>query len=176
MLNQSLFIRDRARAADGTASARHKYRPATLAEMRDMYARAIEEDFNAQRANSLLGSPGETGEYLRQRLGLLPYECFYVVYLTTRHRIIRGEEHARGTIDGARVHPREIVRRTIELNAAAVIFAHNHPSGAAEPSQADELLTNRLREALNLIDVRVLDHLVVTGHGAMCSFAERGLL
>ncbi|HEV2700046.1 MAG TPA: JAB domain-containing protein, partial [Steroidobacteraceae bacterium] len=93
----------------------------------------------------------------------------------TRHRLIAFEELFRGTIDGASVHPREVVRQTLARNSAAVILAHNHPSGVAEPSQADELITQRLRDALALVDVRVLYHLIVGGDRCM-SFAERGLL
>ena len=100
---------------------------------------------------------------------------FACLFLDTRHRIITYEELFRGTIDGASVHPREVVRRALQHNAAAVIFAHNHPSGVAEPSQADQRLTRRLSEALGLIDVRVLDHLVIGDHAAV-SFAQRGMI
>jgi DNA repair protein RadC len=97
------------------------------------------------------------------------------LHLDTRHWLIAFEEMFRGTIDGASVHPREVVRQTLARNSAAVIFAHNHPSGVAEPSQADELITQRLRDALALVDVRVLDHLIIGGDRCM-SFAERGLI
>jgi DNA repair protein RadC len=100
---------------------------------------------------------------------------FTCLFLDNRHRVIECEELFRGTIDGASVHPREVVKRALQLNAAALILAHNHPSGVAEPSQADQQLTRRLREALGLVDIRVLDHLVV-GDGEAVSFAERGLL
>lgn len=122
-----------------------------------------------------LTSPAETRAFLCARLRGYPFEVFACLFLDNRHRVIRYEELFRGTIDGASVHPREVVRRALGHNAAAVIFAHNHPSGAAEPSQADRAITRRLHEALALIDVRVLDHLVV-GHGESTSFAERGLL
>jgi len=122
-----------------------------------------------------LSSPGEVREYLSARLRDRPYEVFCCLYLDNRNRLITIEELFRGTIDGASVHPREVVRQAIAHNAAAVILAHNHPSGIAEPSQADEAITRRLRNALALVDIRVLDHLVI-GDGAIVSFAERGLL
>ena len=100
---------------------------------------------------------------------------FGVLFLDNRHRVLAFEELFRGTIDGASVHPREVVRRALQLNAAAVILSHNHPSGVAEPSQADRQITARLREALDLVGIRVLDHLVV-GDGDCCSLADRGLL
>jgi DNA repair protein RadC len=100
---------------------------------------------------------------------------FCVLFLTNRHRVIAFEEMFRGTIDGATVHPREVVKQALRLNAAAVILAHNHPSGVSEPSRADEAITRRLRDALALVDIRVLDHLIVGG-SEITSLAERGLL
>lgn len=126
-------------------------------------------------AGSALANPRATREFLRMRLRDLPYEVFAIVYLDSRHRVIGFEELFRGTIDGASVHPREVVKQALAKNAAAVILTHNHPSGLAEPSQADELITRRLKEALALVDIRVLDHLVV-GDAVCESFAERGLL
>ena len=122
-----------------------------------------------------LANPRATREFLRMRLRDLEHEVFCCLYLDNRHRVIAFEELFRGTIDGASVHPREVVKRALTRNAAAVILAHNHPSGVAEPSQADELITRRLKEALALVEIRVIDHLVV-GDGACTSFAERGLL
>ncbi len=122
-----------------------------------------------------LNSPGEVREYLAARLRDRPYEVFCCLYLDNRNRLITIEELFRGTIDGASVHPREVVRQAMTHNAAAVILAHNHPSGVAEPSQADEAITRRLANALALVDIRVLDHLVI-GDGRTVSFAERGLL
>lgn len=122
-----------------------------------------------------LTSPAAVRDFLHARLRDLPYEVFCCLYLDNRNRLISFEELFRGTIDGASVHPREVVRQALAHNAAALILAHNHPSGVAEPSQADELITRRLRSALGLVDIRVLDHLVV-GDGATVSFAERGLL
>ena len=120
-------------------------------------------------------SPETTRDYLKLRLYGLQYEVFACLFLDSRHRVIVYEELFRGTIDGASVHPREVVRKVIETGAAAVILAHNHPSGVAEPSQADMKITQRLKDALSLIDVRVLDHFIV-GDGQGTSLAERGLL
>lgn len=127
------------------------------------------------RQGPLMASPESTRAFLVSQLRDRPYETFCCLYLDNRHRLIRFEELFRGTIDGASVHPREVVRQALHYNAAALILAHNHPSGVAEPSQADELITRRLRESLALIDIRVLDHFIV-GDGACVSFAERGLL
>ncbi|HET7395481.1 MAG TPA: DNA repair protein RadC [Gammaproteobacteria bacterium] len=122
-----------------------------------------------------LTDPAATRQYLSATLRDLPHEVFACLYLDTRHRVISWEELFRGTLDGTSVHPREVVKRALGHNAAALIFAHNHPSGVAEPSDADRRLTRRLREALALVDIRVLDHFVV-GDGETVSFAERGLL
>jgi len=120
-------------------------------------------------------NPDDTKRYLRARLREYPYEVFACLFLDTRHRVIACEELFRGTIDGASVHPREVLRRALEHNAAALILAHNHPSGIAEPSQADRRITERLREVMALVDIQVLDHIVV-GDQESVSFAERGWL
>jgi DNA repair protein RadC len=122
-----------------------------------------------------LENPEATRQFLSSRLRHLPYEVFACLFLDNRHRLIDFEELFRGTIDGASVHPREVVRRALHHNAAAIILAHNHPSGIAEPSRADVQLTRRLVESLSLVDIRVLDHVVV-GDGYGVSFAERGLI
>lgn len=122
-----------------------------------------------------LDSPSATREFLRAQLRDRPHEIFCCLHLDNRHRLIAFEELFRGTIDGASVYPREVVKQALARNAAAVIVAHNHPSGIAEPSQADELITHRLKEALALVDIRLLDHVVV-GDVSCISFAERGLL
>jgi DNA repair protein RadC len=122
-----------------------------------------------------LTDPEATRRFLIGKLRDLPHEVFACLYLDNRHRVIAFEELFRGTLDGASVHPREVVKATLRHNAAALILAHNHPSGVAEPSDADRLITRRLREALGLVDVRVLDHFVV-GDGYAVSFAERGWL
>jgi len=127
------------------------------------------------KRSDALTDPRACGEYLRARIGGYPYEVFVALFLDNRHRVIVCEELFRGTIDGASVHPREVVRRCLEHNAAAVVFAHNHPSGVAEPSQADCEITAELGRALSLIGVRILDHFIV-GMGMPLSLAERGLL
>ncbi len=127
------------------------------------------------KAGPSLASPRATCDFLSAKLRDLEHEVFCCLYLDKRHRLIEYEELFRGTIDGASVHPREIVKLALQRNSAAVIVAHNHPSGIAEPSQADELITQRVKEALGLVDIRLLDHIIV-GDGASVSFAERGLL
>jgi DNA repair protein RadC len=122
-----------------------------------------------------LESPRATREYLVVRLAPLEHEVFCCIFLDNRHRVIAFEELFRGTVDGTSVHPREVIKRTLAHNAAAVILAHNHPSGVAEPSQADELITLRLKDGLAQIDVRLLDHLIVGG-ATIVSLAERGVL
>lgn len=119
--------------------------------------------------------PAMTREFLKNKLSRHRREVFGCMFLDNQHRLIRYEELFFGTIDGASVHPREVVKRALETNSAAVIFAHNHPSGIAEPSQADQRITDRLKSALLLVDVRVLDHMIV-GEAEVMSFAERGLL
>ncbi|MCK9550618.1 DNA repair protein RadC [Aquamicrobium sp.] len=127
------------------------------------------------RAGKTLSSPAETRDFLRLRLAEYRNEVFGCLFLDNRHRIIAVRELFHGTIDGASVHPRVVVQHALEVNAAAMVFFHNHPSGVAEPSRADEMLTRRLKEALALVDVRVLDHFVVSADESV-SFAERGLL
>lgn len=127
-----------------------------------------------QRGEALT-NPEMTGDYLAAELRGHPHEVFACLFLDNRHRVISFEKMFTGTIDGASVHPREVVRQALFHNAAAIIFAHNHPSGVAEPSQADISITLRLKNALELIDVRVLDHFVV-GDGTPVSLAQRGLL
>ena len=127
------------------------------------------------RVGSALNAPEATRRFLVAQLRDRPYEVFCCLFLDNRHRLIAFEELFRGTIDGASVHPREVIRQTLLHNCAAVIVAHNHPSGVPQPSAADEQVTRRLREALALVDVRVLDHFIV-GDGECFSFAEHGLL
>jgi DNA repair protein RadC len=127
------------------------------------------------RETSALTSPAAVRDYLRMTLGRQPHEVFVCIWLDAQHRVLACEESFRGTLTQTSVYPREIVKAGLKANAAAVIFAHNHPSGAAQPSQADELLTRNLKDALALVDIRVLDHFIVAG-GQALSFAERGLL
>ncbi len=122
-----------------------------------------------------LQNPQATRDFLQARMRDLPHEVFACLFLDNRHRVIQYEELFQGTINGASVHPREVVRKTLQHNAAALILAHNHPSGVAEPSEADRHITRRLSEALSLIDVRVLDHIVI-GDGECVAFSERGWL
>ena len=128
---------------------------------------------NIQRGDALC-SPDDTRQYLHAELRAYPHEVFACLFLDNRNRVLAFEKMFYGTIDGASVYPREVVRRAIDNNAAAVIFAHNHPSGVAEPSSADRQITRRLKEAMSLIDVRVLDHIIIGDD--VVSFAERGLL
>jgi DNA repair protein RadC len=130
---------------------------------------------DALRDSRVLATGKAVRDFLLEQLRERPFEVFCCLHLDARHRLIRFEELFRGTVDGATVHPREVVRQALAHNSAAVILAHNHPSGIAEPSHADELITRRVRDSLALVDVRVLDHIVV-GAGTCISFAERGLL
>jgi len=122
----------------------------------------------------VLSSPARTREFLRLKLGGRDYETFSILFLDNRHKLIEYVELFRGTIDGAAVHPREVVKEALARNAAALVCAHAHPSGVSTPSQADELITRRLKEALALVDIRLLDHIVVGE--TISSFAELGLL
>ena len=120
-----------------------------------------------------LNSPKAVAEFLKVWLGDREQECFTMLFLDAQHRLIASEELFRGTLTQTSVYPREVVKRALHWNSAAVIFAHNHPSGIAEPSRADELLTQSLKSALDLVDIKVLDHIIVAGNVAM-SFAEKG--
>lgn len=126
-------------------------------------------------AGEMIRSPADTETYLQARLRHLGHELFCCLFLDNRHRVLRFDEMFRGTIDGTSVYPREVVKEALAVNAAAVILAHNHPSGVAEPSQADERITRRLKAALELVDIRLLDHLIV-GDGGATSMASRGML
>ena len=154
---------------------RHGIGPARYAAMQAALELARRHYLETLRIGSAMAAPEATSRFLVAQLRDRPYEVFCVLYLDNRHRLIAFEELFRGTINGANVHPREVVRQTLFHNAAAVILAHNHPSGVLEPSQPDELITRRLKEALALVDVRVLDHFIV-GDGQCYSFAEHGLL
>lgn len=130
---------------------------------------------DGMRSANALTSPGAVRDYLRLAISRREHEVFVCLWLDAQHRVISCDELFRGTLTQTSVYPREIVKAGLKANAAAVIFAHNHPSGVAQPSQADELLTRNLKEALGLVDIKVLDHFVVAGHHAL-SFAERGLI
>jgi DNA repair protein RadC len=147
-------------------------RLATLKALRELARRYFEETLPIGEA---IRSPADTETFLLARLRDRPHEVFCCIYLDNRHRVILFEELFRGTIDGTSVYPREVVKQALKVNAAAIILAHNHPSGIAEPSQADERITRRVKSALELVDIRLLDHLVI-GDGASTSLASRGLL
>lgn len=153
-------------------SGRH-YRMASKAEIAEAFGALVLAEFNKVRPT--LESPTQSVHYLRDMLAGRDYEVFVVLFLDNRHRLIEASEMFRGTIDGASVHTREVVKDALTRGAAAVVLAHNHPSGVAEPSAADELVTLRLKDALALIDVRVLDHIIIGGM-QYCSLAERGLI
>lgn len=145
---------------------------AQLQAVMELGRRALRERISNGTA---LNSPQAVRDYLRLKLQARPHEVFVGVFLDAQNRVLGVEELFRGTLTQTSVYPREIVKRALHYNAAALIFAHNHPSGVAEPSRADEMLTIALKQALALVDVKVLDHFVVGGDSAM-SFAERGLL
>ena len=145
---------------------------AQLAAILELSRRSLAEELRSRNA---LTSPQAVRDYLRLALGGREHEVFVVIFLDAQHRVLATEELFRGTLTQTSVYPREIVKEALKANAAAVIFAHNHPSGVAEPSQADELLTRQLKEALAMVDVKVLDHFIVAGRATL-SFAERGLL
>ena len=160
--DSSLMVRD----------TQGRYLLATAEQILDAARQAIEHKM--QRGASFT-SPAAVKEYLRAKLAGFEHEVFAVLFLDTQHRLIDYAEMFQGTIDGASVYPRELVKEALRHNAAAVIISHNHPSGNPEPSQADKVLTQRLNEALRLVDVRVLDHVIVAGNST-ASFAERGLI
>lgn len=167
-LNALLGQHDTAPCVAGLGPAKR----ARLAAALELARRSLAEQLSERPS---LGNPRDCGAYFSARLRHLPYEVFACLYLDAHHRVLAFEELFRGTVDGAHVHAREVLRACIKHNAAAVIFAHNHPSGVAEPSRCDEAITRELGQALKLIDVRVLDHLIV-GHGEPVSMAARGLL
>ena len=138
----------------------------------ELVKRGLREEMGRR---DVLGSPSAVRDFLRLKLRDLPHEVFVGLYLDAQNRVIGDEELFRGTLTQTSVYPREVVKRALACNAAGIILAHNHPSGVAEPSHADEALTRALRQALALVDVRVLDHFVIAGNAAV-SFAERGLL
>ncbi|MCL7420786.1 MAG: DNA repair protein RadC [Methylobacter sp.] len=167
---QALLDADLARfcQANGLGSAKYAQLQAVL----EMARRHFKEIL---RRGNALTSPDITRAYLSAQLRGYSYEVFACLFLDNQHRVIQLDELFRGTIDSASVYPREVARQALRHNAAAVIFAHNHPSGISEPSQADRLITEKLKQALALFDIRVLDHFII-GDGQPYSFAEHGLL
>jgi DNA repair protein RadC len=164
-------------AASSTAlSEVHGIGPAKYVQLQavlEMSRRALAEQMVQGNA---FASPGAVRDYLRLHLAGLPHEIFFALWLDAQNRLIAAEELFRGTLTQTSVYPREVVKRALGHNAAAVVLAHNHPSGLCEPSRADELLTRELKQALALVDVKVLDHFIVAGQSQPLSFAERGLL
>lgn len=158
----------RLQAAHGLGQAK----AAQLAAALELARRSLAERMTER---SVLNSPAAVSDYLRLRLGGRPHEVFAAIFLDAQHRVIAIEELFRGTLTQTSVYPREVAKCALDHNAAAVILAHNHPSGLAEPSRADELLTRTLKSALAMIDVQLLDHFIVTASSSM-SFAERGLV
>lgn len=161
-LDSSLLVRD----------VTGDYRPAKADEVLEAAQRLLLRQLHASEA---LTSPQLVRDFLRAKLGTLEHEVFAVLMLDAQHRLIEYVELFRGTVAQTSVYPREVVKESLARNAAAVIFVHNHPSGLAEPSRADELLTRSLKAALELVDIRVPDHLIVAGRDLM-TFSERGLL
>lgn len=149
-----------------------RYRPATVEEIFEVARRNLAASFLRL---GTLSDPAATRQFLSHHYAGLQREVFSAIFLDSQQKIIAFEDLATGTIDAAAVYPREVVKRALSHNAAAIVFSHNHPSGVPEPSHADRTLTERLKQALALIDVRVLDHMVVGGSG-ITSFAERGWL
>jgi DNA repair protein RadC len=160
--------------ADPHRASAHGLTPLNYAALQAALEIARRHYQELMMAAPALKTPRIAREFFHMRMRDLPYEVFAVLYLDNRDRVIQFKELFRGTIDGAAVHTREVVKDALAHNAAAVMVAHNHPSGLAEPSQADELVTRRLKEALALVDIRLIDHLIV-GDGHIESFAERGL-
>ncbi|HEX5394732.1 MAG TPA: DNA repair protein RadC [Rhodocyclaceae bacterium] len=146
---------------------------AQLAAVLELARRALKEELYER---DLLGSPGAVRDWLRLRLATLPYEIFGALWLDNQNRLIEYDELFRGTLSQTSVYPREVVKQALARSAAAVVLVHNHPSGASEPSRADELLTRSLKDALALVDVKVVDHFIVAGNTQPLSFAEKGLI
>jgi DNA repair protein RadC len=159
-------------AANGRPKGLGSAKSVQLAAAMELARRCLRAELGAGAA---LTAPGAVRDYLRLALGGREHEVFVAIFLDSQHRVLRIEELFRGTLSQTSVYPREVVKAALAANAAAAIFAHNHPSGVAQPSQADELLTRSLKEALALVEVKVLDHFIVAGSQAL-SFAERGLL
>ena len=146
---------------------------AQLQAVMELARRALAERLTE---SALFDSPAEVRNWLQLRMAHLPHETFCILLLDARHRLIEAVDLFRGTLNQTSVYPREVVKLALRHNAAAVVLAHNHPSGTREPSRSDEFITRDLRDALALVDVKVLDHFIVPAHGEPLSFAERGLL
>jgi DNA repair protein RadC len=161
--------------AAGTLMVRDSDGQYRVASGDEVVSRALDVLQSRFRPGALMDSPMAVKDWLRLQIGALEYEVFSVLFLDAQHRIIELKQMFRGTLTQTSVYPREVVKEALRLNAAALVFCHNHPSGLAEPSRADEYLTQTLKTALTLVDVRVLDHIVV-GTTQTVSMAERGLM
>lgn len=162
------------KSEDKTEYCAHK--PEISADDQEVIRHAMEILLNRMREpGEAIANPEDVKTYLKLKLTEQEKEVFACLFLDNRHRVIEYNEMFFGTINGASVHPREIVKQALKVNAAAVIFSHNHPSGVSEPSEADKQLTRKLSEVLAVLDIRVLDHIII-GHYELTSFAERGLL
>jgi DNA repair protein RadC len=175
LLNHFGSLRALLKASERDFCAGNGLGPAKYAQLQAVLEMARRHLAETLPERDALSDPQAARDYLKSRLRDLPHEVFAILFLDTRHRVIAYEELARGSLDGAAVYPREVVKAALRHNAAAVILAHNHPSGVAEPSAADRVLTTRLVNALSSVDIRVLDHLII-GEGVPASFAERGWL
>lgn len=163
------------RASSNQLMAKNGVGEAKYAQLRASLEVARRQALEAIGSKDILSSPQQTRRFLQHHLGARQREVFSCLFLDSQHRLIRCEDLFKGTLDGAAVYPREVVARALQYSSAAVIFAHNHPSGVAEPSAADKRITERLQAALGLLDIRVLDHIII-GRGHEYSFAEAGLL
>lgn len=176
LLQMLIGVRQTRKLYRGSLGAVFTAQPDTLPERcmvaRELVRRWLDEEL---RRDSVLNAPAAVRDCLRLHFAGRQYESFVALFLDAQHRLIVVDELFRGTLTQTSVYPREVVKAALRENAAAVIFAHNHPSGVAEPSQSDQHLTTALKNALSMVDVRVLDHFIVAG-AAVCSFAERGIL
>lgn len=175
LLEQFSGIAGLLRAAQGQVMSCAGVGPAKYARLRAALELARRQALQGVSSGDVLSSPNETRRFLQYHLGSRSREVFSCLFLDSQHRVLRCEDLFFGTLDGAAVYPREVAVRALQYGAAAVIFAHNHPSGVAEPSAADRRITERLCAALTLLDIRVLDHIIV-GSGQEFSFAEAGIL
>jgi DNA repair protein RadC len=173
LLGKLLGVQEAEKVYGGTLSSVFtEQAPEQCQVVRELVKRWMGEEL---KAGEPMNSPKAVKEYLTIHFAGQQYESFVAIFLDAQHRVIEAEDLFKGTLTQTSVYPREVVKAALKHNAAAVIFAHNHPSGATEPSQSDRLLTDALKQALSLVDVRVLDHFVVAGNQTM-SFAERGLI
>ncbi len=175
LMGRFVSLRSLLRASPGEVLACPGIGQGRLQALRALPELARRYYFESLPIGESIRSPADTEGFLQARMRHLDHELFCCLFLDNRHRVLCFNELFRGTIDGTSVYPREVVKEALAVNAAAVILAHNHPSGVAEPSQADERITRRLKSALELVDIRLLDHLII-GDGRATSLASRGLV